>query len=196
MLLWGILIWSDDMDISNNSDKHKEIDIFLKKSHLLKLSKEVIIMAENDPELLNTVYKEISEKLGMDTAMEVYQMFKGQQISFPVRVFNPERIQKIIVQEYTVKLFAKQDTKVVNIFVVNPKITLFENGEKVPHLYSDGSLCLFYPKYNELSYTDLWTEALIPWTSLWLFYYEIWKETGEWLGGGIHGKKNISPTGL
>lgn len=57
-------------------------------------------MAENDPELLNNVYKEISEKLGMDTAMEVYQMFKGQQISFPVRFFNPERIQKIIVQEY------------------------------------------------------------------------------------------------
>ena len=88
------------MNTDSNLDKHKEIEILLKKSHLLKLSKEVILMAENDPELLNTVYKEISEKLGMDTAMEVYQMFKGQQISFPVRFFNPERIQKIIVQEY------------------------------------------------------------------------------------------------
>lgn len=88
------------MSTGNNWDKHKEIEILLEKSHLLKLSKEVILMAENDPELLNTVYKEISEKLGMDTAMEVYQMFKGQQISFPVRFFNPERIQKIIVQEY------------------------------------------------------------------------------------------------
>lgn len=96
----GILIWSDNMNTDSNLDKHKEIEILLKKSHLLKLSKEVILMAENDPELLNTVYKEISEKLGMDTAMEVYQMFKGQQISFPVRFFNPERIQKIIVQEY------------------------------------------------------------------------------------------------
>lgn len=57
-------------------------------------------MAENDPGLLNAVYKEISEKLGMDTAMEIYRMFKGQQISFPMRFFNPERIQKIIVQEY------------------------------------------------------------------------------------------------
>ena len=52
---------------------------------------------------------------------------------------------------YTIKLFAKQDSKVVNIFVVNPKISLFENEKKVPHLYSDGSLCLFYPKYNEWS---------------------------------------------
>ncbi len=81
-------------------DKHKENEILLGWSSLLKLSKEVILMAENDPELLNTVYKEISEKLGMDTAMEVYQMFKGQQISFPVRFFNPERIQKLIVAEY------------------------------------------------------------------------------------------------
>ena len=32
-------------------------------------------MAENSPELLNAVYKEISEKLGMDTAMEIYRMF-------------------------------------------------------------------------------------------------------------------------
>ena len=57
-------------------------------------------MAENDPELLNAVYREISEKLGMDTAMEVYQMFKGQQINFPVRFFNPAKIQQIILQEY------------------------------------------------------------------------------------------------
>ena len=57
-------------------------------------------MAENNPELLNNIYREISEKLGMDVAMEVYQMFKGQQINFPVRFFNPTRIQQIIVQEY------------------------------------------------------------------------------------------------
>lgn len=57
-------------------------------------------MVENDPELLNNVYREISEKLGMDTAMNIYQLFKGQQICFPIRFFNPARIQKCIVQEY------------------------------------------------------------------------------------------------
>ena len=31
-------------------------------------------MAENNPEILNTVYKEISEKLGMDTALEIYRL--------------------------------------------------------------------------------------------------------------------------
>ena len=81
-------------------DKHKDNEIRLEKCHLLKLSKEVMRMAENNPELLNAVYKEISEKLGMDTAMEIYQMFKGQQISFPMRFFNPAKIQQMIVREY------------------------------------------------------------------------------------------------
>jgi hypothetical protein len=27
-------------------------------------------------------------------------------------------------------------------------------------------------------------ESIVPWTSLWLYYYEIWHATGEWLGGG------------
>ena len=86
--------------MENFRDKHKDNGILLGQSPLLKLSKEVIWMAENNPELLNSVYKEISEKLGMDTAMEIYRMFKGQQISFPMRFFNPARIQQCILQEY------------------------------------------------------------------------------------------------
>lgn len=95
--------------------------------------------------------------------------------------------------EYTVKLYAKQGSKSVNLFVVKPQIKYNEGGKKVPHLYRDGSLCLYYPDYNEWSYRDSWAETLIPWASLWLFYYEIWKETNQWLGGGIHGKKDIPP---
>ena len=48
----------------------------------------------------NPVYQEISEKLGVKTAVEIYRMFKGQQISFPVRFFNPAKIQKLIIEEY------------------------------------------------------------------------------------------------
>lgn len=57
-------------------------------------------MAKNDPELLNAVYKEIADNLGMDTAMDLYMLFKGQQICFPVRFFNPARTQENIVAEY------------------------------------------------------------------------------------------------
>ena len=81
-------------------DKYKDFEIGLENGNLLNLSKEVMQMAETDSELLNTVYKEISEKLGVDTAMEIYRMFKGQQISFPMRFFNPERMQECILREY------------------------------------------------------------------------------------------------
>lgn len=81
-------------------DKHKDNGILLEKSDLLRLSKEVVCMAESSPELLNAVYREVSEKLGMDTALEIYRMFRGQQISFPVRFFNPVMIQQAIIEEY------------------------------------------------------------------------------------------------
>ena len=85
---------------AHDPDKHKDFGIILGQQNSLKYAKEVMSMAENDPELLNSIYREISEKLGMDTAMEIYQLFRGQQICFPIRFFNPARIQKCIVQEY------------------------------------------------------------------------------------------------
>lgn len=88
------------MDAEESVDKYKDNGILLAKTGVLNLSKEVMYMAENDPGLLNAVYREISEKLGMNTAMSIYQMFKGQQISFPTRFFNPAMIQQAIVQEY------------------------------------------------------------------------------------------------
>ena len=81
-------------------DKYKDNGILLEILGVLKSSKEVMRMAENDSQLLNTVYREISESLGMNTAMTIYQMYKGQQISFPTRFFNPTMIQQAIIHEY------------------------------------------------------------------------------------------------
>ena len=85
-------------------DKCKEYEIRLEKTDLIKLSKTVMVMVmamtEQNAEYLNSVYKEIGEKLGSDVALEIYQMFKGQQICFPVRFFNPARIHQIIIEEY------------------------------------------------------------------------------------------------
>ncbi len=63
------------------TDKYKENEILLGQNDLLKYDSEVIRMAEKDSELLNTVYKEIADNLGMDIAMDIYKMYKGQQIT-------------------------------------------------------------------------------------------------------------------
>ena len=81
-------------------DKYKDNEIIHENQNMVGYCRGVVKMAENDPELLNNVYREISEKLGIDTAMEIYRMFKGQQMSFPIRFFNPAKIHQTIVQEY------------------------------------------------------------------------------------------------
>lgn len=90
------------MKTGKNRDKPKDIGIRLENSNAVPCRKEGVtgLADAAHTELLNNVYREISEKLGMNTAMEIYRMFKGQQISFPQRFFNPARIQEAIVTEY------------------------------------------------------------------------------------------------
>lgn len=75
------------------------------------MDERTILLAEENTELLNGVYKEISVELGMDVAISIYKMYKGQQINFPMRLFNPAQIQKRILLEYdgtNVKSLAKK----------------------------------------------------------------------------------------
>lgn len=88
------------MELNESRDKYRDNGIILAQENLLHLPKEVRQMAEDNPEMLNAVYKEISERMGMAAAMELYHMFKGQQISFPMRFFNAECIRKLILLEY------------------------------------------------------------------------------------------------
>jgi hypothetical protein len=55
-------------------------------------------------------------------------------------------------------------------------------GESIPHLFSDGSLCLHLDE--EWSASMLLVRTIVPWTSEWLFNYEIWLATATWNGGG------------
>ena len=57
-------------------------------------------MEEKEADLLNEVYREISSVVGLDSAIAIYQMYKGQQITFPVHLFNAKRIQHSIIKEY------------------------------------------------------------------------------------------------
>jgi hypothetical protein len=74
------------------------------------------------------------------------------------------------------------------IKIVSPELKKNEKGEDAEHLYPNGYLCLYQPKYREFTRTDLLTDTIIPWASLWLYHYEVWHLTGKWLGGGEHPK--------
>ena len=81
-------------------DKHKDNGIILGQLNLLNLSKEVVQMARKDPELLNSVYKEISEKLGMDTVLDIVQEYDGTNVKkLAVKYGYSEKTIRRIIRE-------------------------------------------------------------------------------------------------
>ncbi len=59
---------------------------------------------------------------------------------------------------------------------------------KAPHTYTDGTLCLYYPSDWQWHGQRIIAHTIIPWTADWLFYYELWLDTGEWHGPEVsHG---------
>ena len=72
------------------------------------------------------------------------------------------------------------------VVVVDPPLQRRNGTEKIPHLFPDNDLCLYHPRYGEWLATMFIADTIVPWAALWLYYYEVWHATGEWLGGGEH----------
>lgn len=73
-------------------------------------------------------------------------------------------------------------------YVLNPKLAVVP-GKKLPHVYNQEKqyLCLYYPRGGgEWNSSMSIAITIVPWASEWLFFYELWLATGEWIGGGIH----------
>lgn len=88
--------------------------------------------------------------------------------------------------EFVLK-YSLSDTPKVT--VVSPALQSNDSGDDIPHLYPEGHLCLYHPDYKEFTRGHFLCDTIIPWISLWLYHYEVWHITGEWLGGGEHPRK-------
>lgn len=73
------------------------------------------------------------------------------------------------------------------ITILTPKLLSISNEIPIPHVFPGNKLCLYYKDWDS---SKLISTYIIPWISEWLYYYEVWHATGEWLGGGIHPKKD------
>lgn len=80
-------------------DKYKENGILLVSNKVIECCIEVDDM-KKETELYNSIYKELSELVGLDATLKIYLRFKGQQVSFPVRLYNPQMIQQSVIKEY------------------------------------------------------------------------------------------------
>lgn len=52
-------------------------------------------------------------------------------------------------------------------------------------MYGQESLCLYLPNSGEWTPEMPIAVTIVPWASVWLYFYEFWYATGEWLGGGV-----------
>ena len=81
-------------------DKSIENGISLVKPKMVEYCQKELKDVEKESELYNTVYKELSEIIGLDDTLKIYLRFKGQQVNFPVRLYNPHLIQQNVIKEF------------------------------------------------------------------------------------------------
>lgn len=70
--------------------------------------------------------------------------------------------------------------------VLSPELVVAPGRKVIPHMFDQEILCLFRGRNRHWHPGDGFNRNIIPWTSMWLYYYEIWLATGEWHGGGEH----------
>lgn len=111
----------------------------------------------------------------------------GLSYNFKTLRWIYELTPSILSESYKVKLIYTLGEH-PKVLVIDKKLQLAEGKTRLPHVYSTEKqhLCLYYKKANEWRSTMFIVDTIIPWTSEWLFFYEIWLSTGKWKGGGIH----------
>lgn len=74
------------------------------------------------------------------------------------------------------------------VTVLSPNLNELAAGRRLPHVYSTKPvrLCLHVPKSDEWTLDKAIADTIVPWTYLWLLYFEHWLATDEWHGGGKH----------
>src|SRR5579883_431538 len=83
-----------------------------------------------------------------------------------------------------------QQGDVPKVYVIDPDLTFLAEGRRLPHVYEQKPtrLCLYLPGGGEWSPSKRISETIVPWTFLWLWYFEEWLASGDWKGGGLHPK--------
>lgn len=74
-----------------------------------------------------------------------------------------------------------------DVTVESHDLRALSDGRTPPHLYHNPDrLCLYLPDSGEWDDTMRLDQTVVPWTFLWLAYFEHWLATDEWGGGGEH----------
>jgi hypothetical protein len=82
---------------------------------------------------------------------------------------------------YTIEIFYMVPRR-PRVRVLDPELQLAAGKTKLPHVFEENDLCLYIS--GDWRPDLRISEFIVPWISFWLYFYEFWLLTGEWLGGG------------
>jgi len=101
----------------------------------------------------------------------------------------------LLARNYTVRI-SLEDGATPDVFVDNPLLTELAGDRPIPHVYLNPlRLCLYLPETTEWTGSKRIDQTIIPWTYLWLLYFEYWLTSDDWKGGGEHPSEAAEPTG-
>lgn len=88
---------------------------------------------------------------------------------------------------YTARIDYRQDD-IPRVVLEQPDLRLLAGGRPLPHVYGERPvrLCLYLPGAFEWTGDMRLNDTIVPWTALWLFYFEEWLWSDDWKGGGMH----------
>lgn len=105
---------------------------------------------------------------------------------YPQFVTNQKRADEI---EFIGNLHVKPELPIYNISVtyrgdLRPKVKVLKPDlvENPPHCYPDDTLCLYHKENYHWKGAKLIAKYIIPWVAAWIYFYEVWKQTGIWYG--------------
>lgn len=55
---------------------------------------------KSDSKIYSGIYKDLVELLGEDITLEIYDNFKGQQVTFPMRLYSKSYVEEYLIKNY------------------------------------------------------------------------------------------------
>ena len=69
-------------------------------------------------------------------------------------------------------------------FVLEPALERRHPAQPVAHTHAANEPCLYRTRHGDWLPTMYLGQTIVPWLMEWLVFYETWRATGDWQGGG------------
>jgi hypothetical protein len=114
-----------------------------------------------------------------------YDFVQGKEL-----IFRTELSPSTFSRTYACELHVRPGKAHPSMIIVAPDLYHLAGGRKVPHIYPYAGkgvrLCLWTPRLKEWNWHMKLSDTYIPWTLRWLWYFEDWLQSDDWVGGGTH----------